>query len=145
MIIKKNAETTVDESVFFGTVTVETENKNKWENVVRILENARDETFVCHCNIKENAELIARILDYDIENFVFGENLYKFTNEKRESFQAKYDSYKSDFLDEKDDQKRLCLSMCMGVIRDCITAFDDVLHKMETIMQEEKPQECEGK
>jgi hypothetical protein len=27
-----------------------------------------EEETVCHCNIKENAELIAKILDYDIQN-----------------------------------------------------------------------------
>lgn len=27
-----------------------------------------EEETVCHCNIKENAELIAKILDYDVQN-----------------------------------------------------------------------------
>ena len=27
-----------------------------------------EEETVCHCNIKENAELIAKILDFDVEN-----------------------------------------------------------------------------
>ena len=27
-----------------------------------------EEETVCHCNVKENAELIAKILDYDVQN-----------------------------------------------------------------------------
>ena len=27
-----------------------------------------EEEIVCHCNLKENAELIAKILDFDVEN-----------------------------------------------------------------------------
>lgn len=29
-----------------------------------------EEETVCHCNVKENAELIAKILDFDVENQV---------------------------------------------------------------------------
>lgn len=71
MIIKKYAEATVDESVFYGKVEVETESKSEWENVIRFLEAAHvNDDCVCHCNMKENAELIATILDYDVENKV---------------------------------------------------------------------------
>lgn len=34
-----------------------------------IVPNNNEQT-VCHCNIKENAELIAKILDYDVNNEV---------------------------------------------------------------------------
>lgn len=72
MIIKKHAETNMDESVFYGKVEVETESKSEWERAIRILSTMGDDNcFVCHCNMKENAELIATILDCDVENAVF--------------------------------------------------------------------------
>ena len=71
MNIKKYAECTVDESVFYGKVEVETESKNEWENVIQILESVLNgDGVVCHCELKENAELIARVLDHDIEHKV---------------------------------------------------------------------------
>ena len=71
MIIKKHAETTEDKSIFYGKVEVETESEKEWESVIRLLETARDDDdCVCHCNMKENAEMIATILDYDTENEV---------------------------------------------------------------------------
>ena len=30
--------------------------------------SVEEEEIVCHCNVKENAELIAKILDFDVEN-----------------------------------------------------------------------------
>ena len=66
MIIKKYAETNMDESVFFGNVEVETDTRTEWEDVIRILKNMNGNECVCHCNLKENAELIASILDYDV-------------------------------------------------------------------------------
>lgn len=67
MIIKKMAEANMDESVFWGKVEVETDSKSEWERVARILESIKDDDVcVCHCNLKENAERIAEILDYDI-------------------------------------------------------------------------------
>ena len=30
--------------------------------------SAGEEETVCHCNVKENAELIAKVLDYDVQN-----------------------------------------------------------------------------
>ena len=30
--------------------------------------SVEEEETVCHCNVKENAELIAKILDFDVEN-----------------------------------------------------------------------------
>ena len=32
------------------------------------LVSAGEEETVCHCNVKENAELIAKVLDYDVQN-----------------------------------------------------------------------------
>ena len=32
------------------------------------LVSAGEEETVCHCNVKENAELIAKILDFDVQN-----------------------------------------------------------------------------
>lgn len=71
MIIKKYAETNMDESVFYGKIEVETNTRSEWENAIRILRTMNDDNnCVCHCNLKENAELIARILDHDAENTV---------------------------------------------------------------------------
>lgn len=72
MKIRKYAETNMDESCFYGKVEVETDSKTEWENVIHILGNANaNNDCVCHCNMKENAELIAKILDCDVENEVF--------------------------------------------------------------------------
>lgn len=70
MIIKKYAESNVDESCFYGKVEVETNTKSEWEKVIDLLTTNSDECCVCHCNQEENAELIATILDYDTENQV---------------------------------------------------------------------------
>lgn len=41
-----------------------------------------DNKTVCHCNLKENAELIAKILDYDVNNEVYPKKeVNKMTNE----------------------------------------------------------------
>ena len=71
MIIKKYAETNMDESVFYGKIEVETNTKSEWEDTIRILKDGLDDCCVCTCNLKENAELIAKILNYDEENRVF--------------------------------------------------------------------------
>ena len=34
---------------------------------ISLVSDGEEET-VCHCNVKENAELIAKILDYDVQN-----------------------------------------------------------------------------
>lgn len=70
MNIKKYAEANMDESCFYGKVEVETNTKSEWEDVIRILKAIHDNSFVCHCNLKENAALIAEILNYDAENKV---------------------------------------------------------------------------
>ena len=74
MIIKKYAESNMDESCFYGKIEVETNTKSEWEDAIRIL-NAGDRC-VCSCNLKENAELIAAILDYDEENRVFPVHIF---------------------------------------------------------------------
>ena len=71
MMIRKYAETNEDESCFYGKVEVETNTKSEWENAIRLLKTAHDDGCVCHCNLKENAELIAAILDCDAENRVY--------------------------------------------------------------------------
>ena len=71
MIIKKYAESNVDETCFYGKIEVETNGKSEWENVIRLLKTAHDDSCVCHCNLKENADLIAAILDCDAENRVY--------------------------------------------------------------------------
>ena len=76
MIIKKYAESNMDESCFYGKIEVETNTKSEWENVIRLLKADDDDRCVCSCNLKENAELIAEILNYDEENRVFPVRIY---------------------------------------------------------------------
>ena len=81
MIIKKYAEATMDESVFYGKVEVETNTRTERENVIRILRGMNDGDCVCHCNLKENAELVARILDCDAENKVYTQAIERMDEE----------------------------------------------------------------
>ena len=71
MIIKKYAESNVDESCFYGKIEVETNTKSEWETVIHLLTTGLNKEHVCHCNLKENAELIADILDHDAENQIY--------------------------------------------------------------------------
>lgn len=76
MIIKKYAESNMDESCFYGKIEVETNTKSEWEDTIRLLKAGDDDRCVCRCNLKENAELIAEILNYDEENRVFPVHIY---------------------------------------------------------------------
>ena len=71
MMIRKYAETNEDESCFYGKVEVETNTKSEWEEAIRVLKAMNEDRCVCHCNLKENAELIADILDHDAENQIY--------------------------------------------------------------------------
>lgn len=69
MIIHKYcAESTEDGSIFNAKLEIETDLREEFEAVLKVLPVIKTvdkcET-VCHCNVKENAGLIARILDYD--------------------------------------------------------------------------------
>ena len=70
MIIKKYAESNMDDSCFCGKIEEETDTKREWEDVLRVLETYHEDSCVCHCNLKENAELIAAILDCDVKKQV---------------------------------------------------------------------------
>lgn len=74
MIIYKHiAESTEDGSIFNGKVEVETNSREEWEAILKGLpteSKAVDCDTICHCNVKENAEIIAKILDYDIRGEV---------------------------------------------------------------------------
>ena len=92
---------------------------------------------ICNCTIKKNAVLIAKILDCDINGWAFGEPFYSLVNEQRERFQTEYESYIEQFREEEDADKRFRLQMAMGVLKKTITAFDDVLHNMEVLVQDD--------
>ena len=49
-----------------------TKNNDDWNMKVSADETPTEECgeIVCHCNVKENAELIAKIMDYDVESKV---------------------------------------------------------------------------
>ncbi len=95
---------------------------------------------ICTCEIKENAELIAKILDCDVNGWTFGENFHYFVNEQREKFQNEYESYNKQFRDEEEADKRFRLQMALGVLKRVVAAFDDVLYIMESLVQDEIPQ-----
>lgn len=73
VITKHSAESTEDESIFWGKIEVEVETREEWEKLLsslyRLDEVGECDT-VCRCNVKENAERIAQILDYDNLNKV---------------------------------------------------------------------------
>ena len=92
---------------------------------------------ICTCQVKQNAQLIAKILDCDINGWTFGENFYNFVNEQREKLQEELESFNDQFLDEKDDNKRLSLKMAIGVLKRVVTSFDDVLYLIESLSQDE--------
>jgi hypothetical protein len=74
MLIRKHiAEATEDMTSFNGKVEIETDNHEEWDKLLKVLstlgEDGEYET-VCHCNVKVNAETIAKILEYDSLNVV---------------------------------------------------------------------------
>lgn len=95
---------------------------------------------VCHCNVKENAELIAKILDCDVSGatFVFKEiadpfkPLHTYVTELRETLQEEKDSFYQLWKEEEDSDKRFRLTMAMGVQKKCLSMFDDILFYLET-------------
>lgn len=94
---------------------------------------------VCHCEIKENAELIAKILDCDAEGAIFvyeAENpfkqLHSYVTEIREEFQQEKDSYLQMWHNEEDFDKRIRLNMVMGVQKRILNRLDDILFYLET-------------
>ena len=73
IIYKHEAESTEDGSVFNAKVEIETASREEWKAILTSLpvkSNIVECDTVCHCNVKENAETIARILDYDIRGEV---------------------------------------------------------------------------
>ena len=94
---------------------------------------------VCHCKIKENAELIGRILDCDAEGAIFvyeAENpfkqLHSYVTEIREEFQQEKDSYLQTWRNEEDSDKRFRLNMAIGVQKRILDRLDDILFYLET-------------
>lgn len=74
MIIYKHiSESTEDLSVFNARVEIETDKREEWEDILNRLSiesNVVECDTVCHCRIRQNAEIIAQILDYDIRGEV---------------------------------------------------------------------------
>ena len=96
-------------------------------------------TTICHCNIKENAELIAQILDTDAEGATFVyeipdpyTELREYVKEFRENWQEERDRLYQLWKDEEDHDKRFRLTMVLGAERRCIQMLDDILYYLET-------------
>ena len=74
MIIYKHiAESTEDGAVFNGKIEIETASRDEWEKIMNMVSKVGtlyECDTVCHCNVKVNAETIAKILDYDIRGEV---------------------------------------------------------------------------
>lgn len=72
IIYKHEAETTEDGTIFSGKVEIETASREEWEAILEMLpvKSGVECDTICHCNVKENAERIAQILDYDIRGEV---------------------------------------------------------------------------
>lgn len=93
---------------------------------------------ICHCDIKENAELIARILDSDVNGELFSFDMKDpftevrdYVNELREELQAEKDEFYQMWKDEEDSDKKFRLTMAMGVQKKCLVRFDDILFYLE--------------
>lgn len=72
-IYKHTAESTENMSIFNGKIEIEVDNIEEWRELLASLPlegNAVNCDTVCHCNVKVNAETIAKILDYDIRGEV---------------------------------------------------------------------------
>lgn len=94
---------------------------------------------VCHCNLKENAELIAEILDRDAEGAIFVcevpdpfKELKDYVTELRERLQEEKDEFYQLWKDEEDFDKRFRINMAMGVQKRCLAMLDDILFYTET-------------
>lgn len=97
------------------------------------------ENIICHCNVKENAELIARIMDCDVEGETFSfdmqdpfTELRNYVSELRKNLQDEKDRYYQEWKGEEDSDKHFRLNMAMGVQKKCLTMFDDILFYLET-------------
>ena len=94
---------------------------------------------LCHCNLKENAELIAMILDSDVngEKFSFDvrdpfAEVHSFVTRLRETLQDEKDIYFQEWKDEEDMDKRFRLNMAIGVQKRCLVMLDDILFYLKT-------------
>ena len=73
IIYKHMAESTEDSTIFNAKIEVETDSLEEYMsalNALRTIGKTVDCDTVCHCNVKVNAETIAKILDYDIRGEV---------------------------------------------------------------------------
>lgn len=52
-------------SDFSAKIEVETNSRKELETILKVLGVFGEDDTVCHCNVKENAELVAEILDCD--------------------------------------------------------------------------------
>lgn len=52
-------------SNFSVKIEVETNSRKEFETILKVLGVFGEDDTVCHCNVKENAELVAEILDCD--------------------------------------------------------------------------------
>lgn len=58
-------ESNEDGSAFGAKIEVQTDSRKELETILKALGVFGEDNTVCHCNVKENAELVAEILDCD--------------------------------------------------------------------------------
>lgn len=70
IIYRVCTESNEDGSAFGAKIEVETDSRQEIETILKTLGVSGKDVTVCHCNVEENAELIAKILDYDVNGEV---------------------------------------------------------------------------
>lgn len=70
IIYRSCTESNEDGSAFSAKIEVETDSRQEFETILKTLGISGKDVTVCHCNVKENAELVAEILDYDVNGEV---------------------------------------------------------------------------
>lgn len=70
IIYRVCTERNEDGSAFGAKIEVETDSRQELETILKTLGVSGKDVTVCHCDVKENAELVAEILDYDVNGEV---------------------------------------------------------------------------
>lgn len=80
IIYRVYKESNEDGSAFSAKIEVETGSRQELETILKTLGVFGKDDTVCHCNVEENAALVAEILDYDangeVAPFVTGREEY---------------------------------------------------------------------
>lgn len=70
IIYRVCTESNEDGSAFGAKIEVETDSRQELETILKTLGVSGKDDIVCHCDVKKNAELVAKIMDYDVNGEV---------------------------------------------------------------------------